>query len=79
VPRGRLARVIFAWWFRRAIPVLGRIAGRRSAYRYLPASLLEYPEPAAIGELMRSVGLVDVGWRRLASQMATLHVGRVPG
>ncbi len=77
VPERGVARFLFETWFRRAVPVLGRLVGRQAAYRYLPASLLAYPSPAAVGELLRAAGAVQVRWRRLPSGMATLHVGRV--
>ncbi len=73
-PRG-MARALFETWFRRIVPVLGRVAGRSAAYRYLPQSLLEYPDPAAVATLMADAGLEDVRWRWLPSRMATLHAG----
>jgi len=77
VPERGVARFLFETWFRRAVPALGRLVGRRAAYRYLPASLLAYPSPAAVADLLGTAGLVQVRWRRLPSGMATLHVGRV--
>ncbi len=76
VPPSGIARALFETWFRRIVPVLGRVAGRSAAYRYLPQSLLDYPEPPAVADLMAEAGLVDVRWRWLPSRMATLHVGR---
>ncbi|MDP9271707.1 MAG: ubiquinone/menaquinone biosynthesis methyltransferase [Chloroflexota bacterium] len=77
-PRRGLGRLLFRSWFRRVIPVLGRIVGRAAAYRYLPASLATYPAPEAIAGLMRAVGLQHIRWRRLATGMATLHVAIAP-
>jgi demethylmenaquinone methyltransferase / 2-methoxy-6-polyprenyl-1,4-benzoquinol methylase len=77
-PRRGLGRLLFMSWFRHVIPVLGRIAGRDAAYRYLPASLATYPEPEAIAGFMRGVGLQHIRWRRLAIGMATLHVAIAP-
>lgn len=76
VPRRGLASLVFRTWFERIIPRLGRVAGGGGAYRYLPTSVLAYPPPASIADLMRDVGLEPVRWRRLATGMATLHVGR---
>jgi demethylmenaquinone methyltransferase/2-methoxy-6-polyprenyl-1,4-benzoquinol methylase len=75
IPEQGLPRVLFETWFRRIVPVLGRVAGRSSAYRYLPRSLLAYPPPPAVAALMDEVGLQGIRWRRLPSRMATLHVG----
>lgn len=78
VPRGALSRLLFRTWFTHVVPLLGLAAGNGAAYRYLPASLRDYPEPECVAELMRSVGLDAVGWRWLAGGMVTLHVGRRP-
>jgi demethylmenaquinone methyltransferase/2-methoxy-6-polyprenyl-1,4-benzoquinol methylase len=77
-PAATLPRLVHRTWFRRVVPVIGRVIGGGAAYAYLPASLDAYPEPRAIGELMAAVGLVRVRWRWLAGGMVTLHVAEVP-
>jgi demethylmenaquinone methyltransferase / 2-methoxy-6-polyprenyl-1,4-benzoquinol methylase len=74
-PRARLPRLVHATWFRRVVPLLGRLAGGGAAYAYLPASLDTYPAPEAIADLMAGAGLTDVRWRWLVGGMTTLHVG----
>lgn len=74
-PPGGLGRLLFVTWFRRVIPVLGRVIGRRAAYRYLPASLEAYPPPEHVAQLMRDAGFDRLGWRYLSTGFATLHVG----
>ena len=78
-PRAGLGRFLFHTWFRRVVPVLGRAAGDRAAYRYLPASVETYPGPEGIAGLMADTGLQQVRWRWLPTGMATLHVGVVGG
>lgn len=75
-PSGRVARVVSGIWFRRVVPLLGRLAGRRRAYRYLPDSVTRYPSPDAVAILMRDVGLCGVRWRRLGLGLVTMHAGR---
>jgi demethylmenaquinone methyltransferase / 2-methoxy-6-polyprenyl-1,4-benzoquinol methylase len=75
-PRTRMGRAVAASWFRRAVPLVGRLAGAGNAYRYLPVSVGGYPEPNRIAELMAEVGLIEVTWRRLGLGMVTLHAGR---
>lgn len=77
-PTARLPRLAFALWFRRLVPLLGRLIGRGSAYAYLPASLKAYPPPQRVGELMAAAGLTRVRWRWLRGGMTTLHLGEVP-
>lgn len=75
IPTAGLARVLYATWFRRIVPMLGRLARRRGAYRYLPLSVGGYPPPVRIAELMREAGLDDVRWSRLTGGFVTLHRG----
>jgi demethylmenaquinone methyltransferase/2-methoxy-6-polyprenyl-1,4-benzoquinol methylase len=75
-PTRGIGRWVAATWFRRVVPILGRVAGGGSAYRYLPESVQRYPPPAEVAALMRAVDLVDVRWRALAPGLVTLHVGR---
>jgi demethylmenaquinone methyltransferase/2-methoxy-6-polyprenyl-1,4-benzoquinol methylase len=74
-PERGLGRLVAATWFGRAVPLLGRLAGGGSAYRYLPDSVRAYPSPAAVARGMTDVGLRDVRWRRLWPGLVTLHVG----
>ena len=74
-PRAAGPRLVHGLWFRRVVPLLGRLTGRGAAYAYLPASLDDYPSPEAIGRLMAAAGWVRVRWRWLRGGMTTLHVG----
>ncbi|MEO8245673.1 MAG: ubiquinone/menaquinone biosynthesis methyltransferase [Chloroflexota bacterium] len=76
-PGGGPGRALFGLWFRRVVPLLGRVVRHPGAYAYLPASVLGYPGPERVSDLLRAAGLVDVRWRWLASGLATLHVGAV--
>lgn len=75
-PSRGIGRWVAATWFRRIVPILGRLAGGGTAYRYLPESVRRYPSPSSVALLMREVGLVDVRWRAMAPGLVTLHVGR---
>lgn len=65
--------------FRRTAPTLARLVGggRQAAYAYLPASLDAFPDAAALAETMRSAGLTEVRFRRLALGVVALHIGVV--
>ena len=75
-PRSAVGRAVAGTWFRRIVPLVGRLAGGGAAYGYLPRSVEGYPRPEEIAALMAEVGLLDVGWRRLALGRVTLHEGR---
>jgi demethylmenaquinone methyltransferase/2-methoxy-6-polyprenyl-1,4-benzoquinol methylase len=75
-PTGGIGRWVAELWFRRIVPLIGRLVGGGSAYRYLPESVRRYPPPEAIAGHLRAAGLAGVRWRRLTLGMVTLHAGR---
>jgi demethylmenaquinone methyltransferase/2-methoxy-6-polyprenyl-1,4-benzoquinol methylase len=70
---GRLYRSYFRW----LLPFIGQTISRSkdNAYRYLPASVLEFPDGEALAERLRGHGLRDVHWHPLTFGIATLYVG----
>ncbi len=76
-PRSRAARFL-QFWFDRIVPIVGRLAGQGGAYGYLVRSVKGYPGPDRIAEIMREVGLEDVGWVGMSGGIVTLHTGIVP-
>ena len=79
MPRPRLWARVFQTSFRVAAPLAGRLLGRSSAYRYLPASLEGFPDPEQLAATMRRAGLTEVTYRRLGLGSVALHTGVVPG
>jgi demethylmenaquinone methyltransferase/2-methoxy-6-polyprenyl-1,4-benzoquinol methylase len=73
-PDRGLGRAIAVTWFRRVVPLIGRVAGGGSAYRYLPDSVSAYPSPVEVAAAMADTGLRDIRWRRLWPGLVTLHV-----
>lgn len=68
----------YALWFRRIVPVLGRLAaGDATAYAYLPASVLRFPGPDELKSLMEQSGLRNVRYEILAGGIIALHHGIV--
>jgi demethylmenaquinone methyltransferase/2-methoxy-6-polyprenyl-1,4-benzoquinol methylase len=47
-----------------------------NAYRYLPASVQQFPDGEALAERLRRHGLTEVSWQPLTFGIATLYVGR---
>ena len=86
-PGGRLCILEFArprfWPFRFAyetyflhvLPFIGRmVSGESEPYRYLPESVLAFPERDALAERLGRAGFADVTWRDLTFGIATLTV-----
>jgi demethylmenaquinone methyltransferase/2-methoxy-6-polyprenyl-1,4-benzoquinol methylase len=78
MPTNRLIRGGYRFYFRRILPRLGQLLSRnrQSAYSYLPASVEEFPQGAALAERMERAGLAGVRWTPLTFGVATLYVGR---
>jgi demethylmenaquinone methyltransferase/2-methoxy-6-polyprenyl-1,4-benzoquinol methylase len=65
----------FRFWFDRAVPALGRLAGDSDAYTYLPSSVRRFPGPRELGERMVAAGLQDVRWVLTAGGIIAIHAG----
>jgi demethylmenaquinone methyltransferase/2-methoxy-6-polyprenyl-1,4-benzoquinol methylase len=75
-PPNRLLRAGYHFYFRRILPVVGRVvSGHPWAYAYLPESVKEFPGPRELGGLLETVGFREVGWRLLTGGIAALHWG----
>jgi demethylmenaquinone methyltransferase / 2-methoxy-6-polyprenyl-1,4-benzoquinol methylase len=76
-PRGRLFGRLYRFYFRQVLPRIGQAISRSpdNAYRYLPASVLDFPDGEALAERLRGHGLTEVRWHELTFGIATLYVG----
>ncbi len=71
----------FKWLFRlylkSILPVLGGIiSGRKSAYKYLSSSVLDFPGPEELKGMMEDTGLREVKFYSLTLNIVTVHVGK---
>jgi demethylmenaquinone methyltransferase/2-methoxy-6-polyprenyl-1,4-benzoquinol methylase len=61
VPRIPGVSAAYLWYFRRVLPLIGRmISGHTGAYSYLPASVGTFPPPAEFMTLLRQAGFAEV-------------------
>ncbi len=73
-PENLLGRA-YSFYFRTILPWLGGIiSGRPEAYKYLPESVIAFPKPEALAQLMHRVGL-EPRYRILTGGLAAIHVG----
>jgi len=79
-PRGRVFGRLYRFYFRWVLPLIGQTISRSkdNAYRYLPASVLEFPDGDALAGRLGRNGLVEVQWFPLTFGIATLYVGTKP-
>jgi demethylmenaquinone methyltransferase / 2-methoxy-6-polyprenyl-1,4-benzoquinol methylase len=86
-PGGRVAvleittpqRPPLAWffraWFDGAVPAIGRLAGDREAYAYLPSSVRRFPDPHGLAAAMAAAGLREIAWVLTGGGIIAIHVG----
>lgn len=77
-PRGFLFGALYRFYFRHILPRIGQAISRSqdNAYRYLPESVLEFPDGEALAERLRGHGLSEVRWHPFTLGIATLYLGR---
>ena len=76
VPPNPLVRALYLFYFHRILPLVGRIvSGHPWAYRYLPESVKDFPDPEELARRMEVAGFRRVEWRHLTFGIAAIHVG----
>jgi demethylmenaquinone methyltransferase / 2-methoxy-6-polyprenyl-1,4-benzoquinol methylase len=61
VPRIPGVSTLYLWYFRRVLPLIGRmISGHTGAYSYLPASVATFPPPVEFMTILRQAGFDEV-------------------
>lgn len=74
-PRPGLLGSVFRVYFQHVLPRIGAlISGNAGAYTYLPESVLAFPPPEQLAQLMRATGF-RTRYRLLTFGIAAIHVG----
>lgn len=74
-PRSPLTNAGYQLYFRHVLPAIGGlISGHRTAYRYLPRSVSNFPVMEELARRMRAAGFGEVKWRSLTLGIAAIHV-----
>jgi demethylmenaquinone methyltransferase/2-methoxy-6-polyprenyl-1,4-benzoquinol methylase len=72
-PGGVIGKV-YALYFHRVLPVIGRlICGKNGPYSYLPSSVGAFPAPPDLVEMMLRVGYSEGGWQPYTFGIAGLY------
>lgn len=78
-PRTRVLRALYQTYFHYALPLIGRaISGHRTAYKYLPRSVANFPVEEQLAKKMEDAGFAKVTWSSLSFGVAAIHVGERP-
>jgi demethylmenaquinone methyltransferase/2-methoxy-6-polyprenyl-1,4-benzoquinol methylase len=78
-PRRRPLSTFYSLWFDRLVPLLGRAAGDRDAYSYLPESVKGFPPPERLAAMMAGARLERIRYLLLAGGIIAIHSGRRGG
>lgn len=75
-PQWQPFRGLYLFYFRRLLPLIGRlVSSHGSAYSYLPASVLAFPEPARLVAMLERSGFAAVRWEALTGGIVAVHSG----
>lgn len=77
-PPGIVGSLYKLYFYRLLPPIAGVLSGDRAAYRYLPNSLVGFPDAAALADLLAEVGLADVQVRKFGGGTIAMHTAVKP-
>jgi demethylmenaquinone methyltransferase/2-methoxy-6-polyprenyl-1,4-benzoquinol methylase len=71
---GGLIGKVYALYFRRVLPAIGRmICGKEGPYNYLPASVDAFPSPPEMLAMMQKAGYSNCDWQSYTFGIAGLY------
>ena len=77
VPSNAFIRWCYKLYFLKILPFVGGLlTGNRSAYEYLPASVLRFPAPDKFVEIMKSAGFDVVEHAALSLGICRMYIGK---
>jgi len=77
--QNRFFKPLYRFYISKVLPFIGEIiSGKKGAYKYLPASMLAFPVPDELKNIMEETGLTDVRYYKLTLGAVAVHVGSVP-
>lgn len=69
-------RQIYSFYFVSILPLIGRIfSGNRKAYRYLPESVMRFPDNEKFIELLGKAGFAGINQEKLTGGIASIYTG----
>ena len=75
-PRSPVINTAYQLYFNHVLPTIGGvISGHRTAYKYLPKSVANFPVAEELALRMRDAGFDAVSWRPLTLGIAAIHSG----
>jgi len=75
-PSGAFFRQIYIFYFLRILPFIGKMFSKnRTAYRYLPESVMQFPDNEQFIDVVRKAGFTSVNQKKLTGGIASVYTG----
>ncbi|MCF0168585.1 MAG: bifunctional demethylmenaquinone methyltransferase/2-methoxy-6-polyprenyl-1,4-benzoquinol methylase UbiE [Bacteroidales bacterium] len=75
-PRKGLVASFVKWYYNHIIPFVGNLISKTKApYRYLPATIYEFPDGERFCTMMRDAGFRNVHYKSLTFNMVNIYIG----
>lgn len=74
-PRSHLFRLLYYFYFKRFLPLIGGLFSSYNAYKYLPDSVLEFPSQHEFTKMIADAGFRHPHIHELTFGIATIYVG----
>ncbi len=76
LPQNKAFRTVYHIYFHRLLPLIGGVISKKSAYSYLPSSVMAFPQRKEFVGLMERAGLADIEYYDLTFGIVTVYAGR---
>jgi demethylmenaquinone methyltransferase/2-methoxy-6-polyprenyl-1,4-benzoquinol methylase len=74
-PRSKIVKIVYHWYFRHLLPIIGGLFSRFDAYKYLPDSVLEFPTQAEFLLTMAEAGFLNLIHHTRTFGIVSIYVG----
>lgn len=78
LPSQGIFRTFYLFYFKRILPLIGGVFSKRSAYRYLPVSVSNFPNPSEFETTLVKAGFSIISINPLTGGIATLYLAKKP-
>lgn len=79
-PESATLQKLYLLYFSKILPFIGGFFSRnKTAYQYLPASVVSFPSPPRFAAILTAAGFERVRWKNLSLGVANLYCGIKPG
>jgi len=75
LPDQFLLRALYRLYFLRILPLIGGLFARKSAYQYLPESVLQFPQRDEFVRMVRDAGFGKLRYHSLTGGIVTVYLG----